>query len=638
MTILEGDIKLLASRVMDDVPEGGGGPTGTEIPYGTSNAIFSDVTEADRAGGNVSIRQIHAAVMTPNTDPLMGASMILSDLPTDPNVSVTLAKCDLFARRTVIAASIANYLIQGTTWSGVLLEDHVEGMRSMQILHRPGTPAPTIGRTLVLVYQAGTTGERIQYVRVTKTDTEARTFSYQSSGGYVDFEASVTKVDLSDVLRYAFPGSPPSRDYATAEGKTVVRDTTVADASAYYGASPIVGTVALGDSTLRVSSIYTQLVPSARTESIALDQRPAAQRSLTLATAPRAVQVATAAHTDRIRISQENRGYNYVRILKPFPAAGTAAISFRVLGSWYTATDDGAGRIEGGGATGTVNYANGSIALTLPALPDDGSSVIYAWGERSAFTDRAGQASYRLPEITAKLSKAPAVPGSVVITWTSGGLTKTASANAQGEISGDGTGEVNHASGDVFLRPTAMIDAGGQFAFAYDHSTEITKEVTPTPDAGGFATITLDSVPAARSVCVRWVTVRNVSSTSGGNTAGTSSNKGTNTTTTVVWPNGQPPERIPVSMTRIPLGLVGSSAALVPYMAPGGTRTATGERMYIALDWLIDEQGYYYTAPDVTGVQWSELDVAAGAKAIGSVTYKQWGKHTGMGSNVSAGG
>ena len=36
MTILEGDIKLLASRVMDDVPEGGGGPTGTVIPYGAA--------------------------------------------------------------------------------------------------------------------------------------------------------------------------------------------------------------------------------------------------------------------------------------------------------------------------------------------------------------------------------------------------------------------------------------------------------------------------------------------------------------------------------------------------------------------------------------------------------------------------
>ena len=49
MTILEGDIKLLASRVMDDVPEGGGGPTGTVIPYGGSNHIFRDITEADRA-------------------------------------------------------------------------------------------------------------------------------------------------------------------------------------------------------------------------------------------------------------------------------------------------------------------------------------------------------------------------------------------------------------------------------------------------------------------------------------------------------------------------------------------------------------------------------------------------------------
>ena len=73
MTILEGDIKLLASRVMDDVPEGGGGPTGTVIPYGGSNAVFGDVTETARAGGNVSIRQVHMGVLTPTTDALMGA-------------------------------------------------------------------------------------------------------------------------------------------------------------------------------------------------------------------------------------------------------------------------------------------------------------------------------------------------------------------------------------------------------------------------------------------------------------------------------------------------------------------------------------------------------------------------------------
>ena len=88
MTILEHDIKLLASRVMADVPDGGRGPTGTAIPYGGSNAIFSDTTESDRAGGNVSIRQLHMGVLTPNTDTLMGPSIILSALPTDPSVSV----------------------------------------------------------------------------------------------------------------------------------------------------------------------------------------------------------------------------------------------------------------------------------------------------------------------------------------------------------------------------------------------------------------------------------------------------------------------------------------------------------------------------------------------------------------------
>lgn len=41
MTILEGDIKLLAAKVMDDVPECGGGPSGTVIADGASNAWIS---------------------------------------------------------------------------------------------------------------------------------------------------------------------------------------------------------------------------------------------------------------------------------------------------------------------------------------------------------------------------------------------------------------------------------------------------------------------------------------------------------------------------------------------------------------------------------------------------------------------
>ncbi|MER8149646.1 hypothetical protein ABS241_19850, partial [Acinetobacter baumannii] len=75
--ISDGDIKILASKVMDDVPEGGGGPTGKAIAWGKSNQIFEDVTEVDRASGDVSIRQIFGAVQTGNTDALSDANIII---------------------------------------------------------------------------------------------------------------------------------------------------------------------------------------------------------------------------------------------------------------------------------------------------------------------------------------------------------------------------------------------------------------------------------------------------------------------------------------------------------------------------------------------------------------------------------
>lgn len=536
MTILEGDIKLLASRVMDDVPEGGGGPTGNVIPYGGSNHIFSDITEADRAGGNVSIRQVHAAVMTSNAEAYMGANFILSLPPTDANVSVTLARCNLFARRTEIAAAIANYLIQGSEWSGYLLENHVIGQRNIQLFHRPGTPTPPIGRTLVLIYNEGQPSQIIQYVRVTKATTETRTFTYQLNGSYVDYLGAVTQLDLSDALRYNFPGSPPDRSFGRQASKTLIRDTTVADAAVYYGASPLTVAGAIGDSAIKVGSIYTQLVPNSRTETSALDQRPAATRSIVLATAPRRVEVAAAPHTQRIKVGQENRGYNYVFLLKPLPEPATITISWMALGTWYTLQDDGAGAFTGSGA-GQIIYTTGSGSVTLPSLPDAGSSIIIQWGERVGYTNRSAQgAQVRPPEYCFVLEQEGYEPGSAVITWTSGGVLRTATANAAGKITGHAAGEIDAPSGTVFLRPAYMIDPGGQFAIEYQTSTQQT-EILPAPsvDAGGFATLTLAQQPAAGSLAISWVTAREVSNTSGGTLASASSSKTTDTSTAVQY-------------------------------------------------------------------------------------------------------
>ena len=56
MPIQSGDVKLLKSAVMADVPEGGGAPTGITIADGVSAAIVPDFSELVRAGGLVYLR------------------------------------------------------------------------------------------------------------------------------------------------------------------------------------------------------------------------------------------------------------------------------------------------------------------------------------------------------------------------------------------------------------------------------------------------------------------------------------------------------------------------------------------------------------------------------------------------------
>lgn len=513
MAILQGDIKLLASKVMDDVPEGGGGPTGNVIQDGASNQIFTDITESARVGGIVNIRQLFVGVLTPNRDAYMGANLIVAEPPADPNVSITIAKTTLFARRTAIAEAIANYLIRGAVWGGYLFENHVEGQRQIQLFQRPGSPVPTIGRTLVLVSNEGLFSEKVQYVRTTKVESETRT--YYDEPSKLDYEAQIVTCELTDGLRSPFTGSPPSRNFTLKAGAAVVRDTTVADASNFFGVVPLSVAAHIGDTSIRGASIYTQLVPSSRTEAIALDQKPAAQRTLTLATAPRKVEIGVTPHSLRIRVGQENRGYNWTQMLRPRPAPGSIIISYRVLGEWYTLQDDGLGVLTGSGV-GTVVYTTGSLAITLLALPDAGSSIIISWGELTAFTSRAGQAGYRAPEFAYAVGHQGIKPGSVTVQWLSGGVLKSVMDNGLGALTGDGTGEVNYAAGKIYLRPAHMIDAGGEFSTTYTYSSLTTQNIeVPALDAGGFATLVLAEAPAPRTVCVKWITVRNVSSTSG---------------------------------------------------------------------------------------------------------------------------
>jgi len=514
MPIQEQNIKLVKSSVMLDVPEGGGPPSANVILDAQSNAIFDDISELARAGGNVSMRKVHAVVHTDDTSPFLGVNVIIAEPPKDPRVSVTIFPSrDTFDTRLAAAATVESYLISSSMWPGFLFENHVAGQRIIQLFQRPSVANPTIGRTLVLVFDEGKTTERSQYVRIIRVDSIERTFTRTNGEAY---QAKVVSCDISDALRYAFPGSPDNEFFTVAKDKTLTRDTSVADAGSYCGVVPLKLEAKVGDSKAVVTTVYTSLVPSAATEKVEVDVLPSATRNQTLATTPRLIEVGLSPHSMRVRIGQENRSFSYVQILNPLPAPGSIEVSFMALGEWYSLLDDGLGSFTGQG-TGTVNYLTGSISITLPSYPDSSTSLIYAWGETRGYTNMSGLATFRQPEFSLELDNEGIDPGSLVVTWLSGGVLKTATADLKGYLSGHATGFVSHTLGRLNIIPSAMPDAGGEFSITYTWNTVKyeTKELLSI-STGGFVTFQTDEVPVEGSVSVEWITIRQVSSTSGG--------------------------------------------------------------------------------------------------------------------------
>lgn len=530
MSILKGDIKLKKTQVMQDVPEGGGAPTSETIPDGGNNTIMPDISEVDRAGGRFNLRKTVVHVDTNNVDEYLGANILVARPPNDPNVSIAIMSASsLFDVRADAANRVESYLVSGPIWSGVLMNDHYAGQRNIQLFQRVGTAPPNVGRTLVLTYLPGTGNQRQQYVRILNREIETRTFSHNSSGGTADYQVQVVTCEISDALRFDFPGSEPNRLFTQETGKTTVRDTSAADAASYFGTQPLVVDAEIGDVGVKAASVYAQLVPNSRTERTELDVRPAAVRNIVLAETPRRIEIASSPHTQRIRIGQENRTFSHVSILTPLPAAGTVDVSFMALGEWYSLQDDGGGRLTGSGV-GTVNYTTGSISVTLPSLPDVNSHVIFTWGEKTAFTNRSGQAGFRRPEYVFQVEDGTLEPGSLTITWTSAGLVRTAADNGTGVLSGSAVGSVDYASGTIHLRPNFMIDPGGEFDVQYDYREKVTENMAAVaPDGAGFATLTLAQIPVARSVCVRWVTYEQVTKSSGSTMASGSSTKSSST-------------------------------------------------------------------------------------------------------------
>jgi hypothetical protein len=468
MGILSGDIKLVASQVMDDVDEGGGAPTSNVIQDGTSNSIFNDISEMDRAGGRVNLRKVFPTVQTPTTDTYLGANVIVADAPDDPNVSVTIFKTsDPFDRRTDAQDRIEAYLNKASAWDGFLFENHIQGQRSIQIFHREDGAPPVSGKTLYLAANEGLPNEYYQYVRVIDTESEVRTFSYSTGSGIVDYKARVTTCTLSDALSADFPGSPANRLYQITSGKTVLRDTLVADASTYFGAVKTTTATSLGAVKVKVDSIFTKIVPSAQSETGLVD-RPLSGAALPM------VASADVAVSQTVSAAFAPSGL-YVLPTGVYPGSLSLTISGNAI------TDDALGNVIYNTATvGTINYATGEINFNADAPAASGScleSYRPATGVsmQSYTLNRAVTAESRGYVWVIPLTPLPA-PNSVVISYMAQGNWYELRDNGAGVLKGSdpayGVGTVSYVTGTANVTLGALPDVGSRVMVAWGTQQE----------------------------------------------------------------------------------------------------------------------------------------------------------------------
>ncbi len=229
--------------------------------------------------------------------------------------------------------------------------------------------------------------------------------------------------------------------------------------------------------------------------------------NVTLMAAP-ALQVTPNAHTESIKIEAANRGYNYIRTLRPIPDSRGIAIDYMSQGKWYRLLPD----VNGGlrdevGSVAQIDRLTGTVIITLAALPDVGTYIIITWAGAIHYESNAGFEQSFTPFYEGQVTEAAITPNSLSIEWLSGGVTKTATDDGYGNITGDANGRVIYSEGKWGFSPNdnCYPDAGANLQLAYDSATIVTEVLDAIDRTGDMASFQLTQGPVKQgSLVARW--------------------------------------------------------------------------------------------------------------------------------------
>ena len=450
MPIETKDLVLYESERLTDNDDGGGKYNGQIIIDGQSNNLFDDVSELDRTMGDVSMRKIFPAVTTNDTDKLMGATVFISENPKDPNVSALLFSTKNWTdERQAAQNRVENYLAKGGQIAGTPLDTHWKGMKSLQVIMFPQETESSVGDTIVLVSNEGGELEHEQYLRITKV--EIRTAITIIDGKNIEYK--IATYALNDALDADFVGLSTRQWYEGQVSITIIRDSIVADAGKYCSSVGLTGDVQVGEYTVNAKSIFTQLIPSAQTESPILDVNAAGESTILV---PGNDGLITSDFPTTVGVNQN---------LYIGSSVMPSTLNFDLFGQAIT---DQGGLLKDniGTQVGTIDYQRGLIQWTAAAT--GGSTTLVITFKPAAAPNQYFQ-SYALPVTqnnqssnwTGVLVPIPA-PGSLSISYMSQGkfyeLKDDGTGQLKGASSSFGSGRINYETGSWLLTTGELPD------------------------------------------------------------------------------------------------------------------------------------------------------------------------------------
>jgi len=452
MPIETNNLVLYKSERLTDTSDGGGKYSGQVVIDGESNNLFPDVSELNRAVGNVSMRKIFPAVNNNDTDALMGSTVFISKNPDDPNVSALLFSTRSHTdTRDSAKNRLENYLAKGAQAVGSLLDTAYSGMKSIQVAMSKNESENSIGDTIVLVANEGLPTEITQFIRLTDVLTKAAYVRVNNT----DVEYKIATYSFQDALSRDFIGVSATQWYNNTKPATTLRETVVADSGKYCASVKLNNDVSVGSFTVEASSIFSQLIPSNQTETPLLDLNALSEN------------VALVAGNSGTISVQYTTNVNNNQSLYIGSSVFPGSITFSLFGQSIV-DSGGVLRTLSGTQVGTIDYQTGHIVWTN-AIGTGTVSISLTFMPAAMPTQPFE--SYALPVTannqgtnwTGVLLPIPA-PGALSISYMAQGKFYTLKDNGTGRLVGAsdsvGSGSINYTTG------TWLLTTGGNTNFA----------------------------------------------------------------------------------------------------------------------------------------------------------------------------